>query len=106
MIWSLIFIIIFGLISNKKYVLLVIFSVGCLIRSIPELLAYPYPIGYDVINYYIPVVTNFNMHWPLVAEQFPLYVLFLHFVNIVSGLDALPSRGRPFKEGFKEGRIR
>jgi hypothetical protein len=76
------------LISDKKYAILLIFSVGCLVRTIPELLAYPYPIGYDVINYYIPVVANFSTHWPALADQFPLYVLFLHFINIVSGLDA------------------
>lgn len=72
---------------RKKYLVLLVFSVGCLVRTIPELVAYPYPIGYDVINYYVPVVTNFGTHWHVVAEQFPLYVLSLYFINVVSGLD-------------------
>jgi hypothetical protein len=87
MIVNLAYIIRSKVIFNKKYIPLVIFFMGCLVRVIPELVAYPYPIGYDVVNYYIPVVTNFWTHWSVVSGQFPLYVLFLHFVNIASGLD-------------------
>jgi hypothetical protein len=50
-----------------------------MVRAIPEMVAHPYPIGYDVINYYIPVITNFQEYWPIVSEQYPLYVLILHF---------------------------
>lgn len=59
-----------------------------MLRAIPEMVAYPYPIGYDVVNYYIPVVANFDEHWPVVAGQFPLYVLLLHLASIVTGLAA------------------
>ena len=69
------------LISHEKYAVLFIFSVASLIRIVPELLAYPYPIGYDVINYYIPVVTNFDKFWPTISVQFPFYVSLLHVVN-------------------------
>ena len=57
-----------------------------MVRLIPDMVAYPYPIGYDVINYYIPVITNFHEHWSFVSEQFPLYILILHFFQIVTNL--------------------
>ena len=69
------------LINNEKYAILFIFSVASLIRIVPELIAYPYPIGYDVINYYIPVVTNFDKYWPTISGQFPFYVSLLHAIN-------------------------
>ncbi|HEX6253503.1 MAG TPA: hypothetical protein VFZ55_04710 [Nitrososphaera sp.] len=51
-------------------------------------MAYPYPIGYDVINYYIPTLTNFEDKWDTVSKQFPLYVTFLYLVSITTGLPA------------------
>jgi hypothetical protein len=71
---------------NKKYVILLVFLIGCIVRIIPELSAYPYPIGYDVISYYLPAVTNFEKHWSVISGQFPLYALVLHLVNVMSGL--------------------
>lgn len=59
---------------------------GCVVRLVPELFAYPYPIGYDVINYYIPVTTNFANHWTQVSSEFPLYVSFLHLTQTATGL--------------------
>jgi hypothetical protein len=57
-----------------------------MVRLIPEMVAYPYPVGYDVINYYIPVITNFQEYWPIVSEQYPLYVLILHFFQAATNL--------------------
>lgn len=57
-----------------------------MVRAIPEMVAYPYPVGYDVINYYIPVITNFQEYWPIVSEQYPLYVLILHFFQAATDL--------------------
>ncbi|HEX6282192.1 MAG TPA: hypothetical protein VFZ67_08185, partial [Nitrososphaera sp.] len=51
-------------------------------------MAYPYPIGYDVVNYYIPTVTNFEDKWDTVSKQFPLYVTFLYLISITTGLPA------------------
>jgi hypothetical protein len=76
------------LIGNEKYVVLFIFSIASLIRIVPELIAYPYPIGYDVINYYIPVVTNFDKYWSTISGQFPFYVSLLHGINV--GLSISP----------------
>ena len=73
--------------SEDRNYLLVLFVVAIMIRLIPEIIAYPYPIGYDVVNYYIPVTTNFESNWSMVSDQFPLYVLILHLITIVTNLD-------------------
>ncbi|MDP8902719.1 MAG: hypothetical protein M3M86_03005 [Thermoproteota archaeon] len=65
-----------------------VFILCIALRAAPELIAYPYPIGYDVINYYIPTVTNFEDKWDIVSKQFPLYVTFLYLVSITTGLPA------------------
>ena len=67
---------------------LTLFLVVVVIRAIPELLAYPFPIGYDVINYYIPVITNFTNHWNITSGQFPLYVTILYLLQVSSKLDS------------------
>lgn len=72
--------------GNARY-LLFIFFIAIVVRAIPELIAYPYPIGYDVINYYIPVIANFEGHWATVSNQFPLYVSFLYMLTIATNLD-------------------
>jgi hypothetical protein len=72
---------------NKRLGILVVFSVGCLLRLVPEVVAYPYPIGYDVINYYIPVISNFEENWPSISKQFPFYAYILYLVNTNLGLD-------------------
>jgi hypothetical protein len=76
------------LFASEKHAIILVLAIAVVLRATPELVAYPYPIGYDVVNYYIPVVANFDAHWPTVSSQFPLYVLFLHFVGIAIGLQA------------------
>jgi hypothetical protein len=78
----------YKLFASEKHVVILVFVITIALRVIPELVAYPYPIGYDVVNYYIPVVENFDEYWPSVAGQFPLYVLFLHSLQLATGLDA------------------
>ncbi len=39
-----------------------------------------------MVNYYIPVVHNFDNHWSIVSSQFPLYVSMLYLVSELSGL--------------------
>ena len=73
--------------ASARYAAVLVFGISVLLRAIPELVAYPYPIGYDVVNYYIPVVANFEERWPSVAGQFPLYVSLLHLVSM-AGLSA------------------
>jgi len=78
----------FRLFESEKGIAVVVFAVCIALRIVPELMAYPYPIGYDVVNYYIPTVANFEDKWNTVSNQFPLYVIFLYFVSITTGLPA------------------
>jgi len=73
--------------NNRKYPYLIIFSIAVLVRVIPELEALPYPIGYDVINYYLPVLVNFDNHWASASNQFPLYVMLLHVIISITHID-------------------
>ena len=73
--------------KNRKYPYLIIFSIGVLVRVIPELEALPFPIGYDVINYYLPVLVNFDNHWASASNQFPLYVVLLHVIISITHFD-------------------
>ena len=57
-----------------------------MIRAIPEIVAYPYPIGYDVINYYIPIITNLEEHWSVVSQHLPVYSLILYSLHLATGL--------------------
>jgi hypothetical protein len=73
--------------NNRKYPYLIIFSIAVIVRVIPELEALPYPIGYDVINYYLPVLVNFDNHWVSASNQFPLYVVILHVIVSIINID-------------------
>jgi len=76
-----------GLFSDKLG-MMIAFTAGCVLRAIPEIVAYPYPTGYDVMNYYIPVLSNFNQDWGSIRGQFPLYVTMLHSISASTGLGA------------------
>lgn len=58
-----------------------------ILRLIPEILAYPYPIGYDVINYYLPILKNFNDYSTTITNQFPLYISLLHTISSTMNVD-------------------
>lgn len=73
---------------DEKLAVVLVVAASIVLRIIPELVAYPHPIGYDVVNYYIPVVTNFAEHWPETAGQFPLYVTLLYLVHVATALPA------------------
>ncbi len=64
----------------------IVFVICISLRAVPELAAYPHPIGYDVVNYYIPKVVNFQEQWSAISNEFPLYVMFLYSLSTVVGL--------------------
>ena len=60
-----------------------VFSVGCVIRAVPTYLNYPYPIGYDSINYYLPFLYNFSEHGINWTTSYPIYLLVVsHFSKL------------------------
>ena len=74
------------LFASEKYAIFVVFALCIALRAAPEIVAYPHPIGYDVVNYYIPTVTNFEDNWDITSKQYPLYVTFLYLLTLISGL--------------------
>ena len=78
----------FPFLASEKQMAIIVFVICIALRAIPELAAYPHPIGYDVVNYYIPKVTNFEEQWNTISKQFPLYVTFLYSLSTASGLPA------------------
>jgi hypothetical protein len=77
--------------NNFSVAILLIFSMGFLVGLVPYVVSYPFPIGYDVVNYYIPVTANFDQHWSKISIQFPLYAYLLHLINITTGLSPYQS---------------
>lgn len=76
--------------KNQKRIypiaIIAIFFLGLIIGLLPDLIAYPFPVGYDVVNYYIPITANFDQHWSKISNQFPLYAYLLHIINIATGV--------------------
>ena len=71
--------------KDLRFYLIVFFSAVSL-KIVTELIAYPYPIGYDVINYYIPMLSNFDNEWSKLSDQYPFYIYLLHLAQNLSGL--------------------
>lgn len=76
----------FAFLGNEKQMAVIVFVICIVLRAVPELAAYPHPIGYDVVNYYIPKVVNFQEQWTAISNQFPLYVTFLYSLSTAIGL--------------------
>jgi hypothetical protein len=72
--------------ASEKQTALFVFVLCIALRATPELAAYPHPIGYDVVNYYIPKVVNFEEQWSTISKQFPLYVTFLYSLSSATGI--------------------
>ena len=49
----------FNFVSSPKFLYLFIFSVALILRGIPELLVYWYPVGYETITFYAPPMFTF-----------------------------------------------
>ena len=68
---------------NKNH--LFVFLIGCLIRIIPEIIAYPYPIGYDTINYYIPLANEVEFN--SIKDQINIFPYLIYILKILTSLD-------------------
>src|SRR5918996_2156898 len=76
----------FTFIGSEKQMAVIVFVICIVLRAVPELAAYPHPIGYDVVNYYIPKVVNFHEQWGTISRQFPFYLTFLYSLSAPVGL--------------------
>ena len=52
---------------------------------IPEIIAYPYPIGYDIINYYIPLASEVEFN--SLNDQFNIFSYVIYILKISPFLD-------------------
>jgi hypothetical protein len=68
------------------YFLLIAFGIGCCIRLVPIIINYPFPVGYDSINYYLPNLYHFENNWITLITSFPVFItivyLFSYFFNV------------------------
>ena len=60
---------------------------GCLIRLVPLAISFPYPIGYDTVNYYLPNLYHFESNWPKLVTEFPIYIATVYVFSIVFSVD-------------------
>jgi hypothetical protein len=65
---------------------LIVFISAISLKGVAELIAYPYPIGYDVINYYIPMLSNFENEWNTILREYPFYTYVLYHIQNLTGL--------------------
>jgi hypothetical protein len=72
--------------GSEKQTAIIVLILCIALRTIPELAAYPHPIGYDVVNYYIPKVADFEEQWSTISKQFPLYVTILFSLSTATGI--------------------
>jgi hypothetical protein len=72
--------------ASEKQTAIIVLILCVALRTIPELAAYPHPIGYDVVNYYIPKVADFDEQWSTISKQFPLYVTILFSLSTATGI--------------------
>jgi hypothetical protein len=65
---------------------LIVFFSAIALKTVTELIAYPFAIGYDVINYYIPMLYNFDNEWNTILRDYPFYLYILHLIQNLTGL--------------------
>jgi len=71
--------------------LLIAFGIGCLIRLVPLAISYPYPVGYDTINYYLPNLYHFDSNWVNLVTEFPTYIATVYLFSLVFSADVYHS---------------
>ena len=62
---------------------MIVFGIGCLIATIPIIQNYPFPIGYDSINYYLPTLYDLNSNPVIGGELFPVYVFLVYIFYLI-----------------------
>jgi len=69
------------------YYLLLAFGIGCLVRIIPIILNFPYPVGYDTVNYYLPYLYHFENNWTILLTSFPVYITIVYIISYIFSID-------------------
>ena len=73
--------------SYLVFAILIVFGIGCLIGIIPVIQNFPFPVGYDSINYYLPALYDLNSNPVIGGTLFPVYVFLVYSFHLVSFSD-------------------
>lgn len=73
--------------ANFVFAILIVFGIGCLIGIIPIVQNFPFPVGYDSINYYLPTLYDLKSNPFVGGTLFPVYVFLVYFIHLVSFSD-------------------
>lgn len=81
---------------EKRHYYLLAFLVPLAIRAVPEVVSFPWPLGYDTITFYVPVVNFCQIYGPLYSlivfagwHTAPLLYMVMGFFGYVSRLDPI-----------------
>lgn len=72
-------------IIKRDQIIFYVFFIGVITRIVPELISYPFPIGYDTINYYIPSISDIENN--LDIQNLQIYPILLYFIHTIFGLN-------------------
>ena len=73
--------------AHFYFAILIVFCIGCLIGVIPIIQNFPFPVGYDSINYYLPVIYDLNSNPAIGGTLFPVYVFLVYSFHLISSSD-------------------
>ncbi len=73
--------------KNRNYIFpLLAFAIPLLVRTIPEILMYPYVVGFDTLSYYVPNTLNLLRNgvnlWAFTADAPLIYALLMGITSI------------------------
>ncbi len=69
--------------THIVFAILIVFGIGCLIGTIPIIQNFPYPVGYDSINHYLPALYDLNSNPVIGGELFPVYVFLVYIFYLI-----------------------
>jgi hypothetical protein len=73
--------------AHFTFAILIAFGIGCLIGIIPVIQNFPFPVGYDSINYYLPTLYDLNSNPVIGGTLFPVYVFLVYAFHLISFSD-------------------
>jgi hypothetical protein len=65
------------------FAILIVFGIGCLTGIIPIIQNFPYPVGYDSINFYLPALYDLNSNLVIGGTLFPVYIFLVYFFHLI-----------------------
>jgi len=73
--------------TQVVFAVLIVFCIGGLIGIIPIIQNFPFPVGYDSINYYLPALYDLNHNPVIGGTLFPVYIFLVYIFYLISFSD-------------------